>query len=201
MSGRKLIPTSFIRTDRHVFMCHFTKGSGRVFSTLNHCNISLSMRSFPSSGWIKRRCIHSGRKECTRRNALIPLMTKVQISLLNYLRALFTIALCHRTWLPWASDGPLRLQETEFLFAGFKYMNEGISSFKVPNAASSDGSFTDWNQHYGFAIFATLASGVMGARNITFFVVLHKFCWSVSKDPNPRYIGQSFTLCIRCIWD
>jgi hypothetical protein len=96
----------------------------------------------------------------------------------------------------WSASPPI----DRIFFAGFKYLYEGIISFKVPKAASSDGPFTDWNRHYCFVILATLASGVMGSGNITFFGVLHKFCWSVSKDPNPRYIGQSFTPWVKSYW-
>lgn len=74
---------------------------------------------------------------------VISSLDKIANLLIKLLRVLLAIVLRHRTWLSWASDGPLRLQETEFLFGWFKYLFEGITSFTVPNAESSDRSFTD----------------------------------------------------------
>jgi len=51
---------------------------------------------------------------------------KIANLVIKLLRVLFSIVLRQRTWLPWASDGSLSLQETEFLFAWFKYLYEGI---------------------------------------------------------------------------
>ena len=91
-----------------------------------------------SEFWTNKAALYPCRKKTVHaEECIISSRDKNPNLLIKLLTVLFAILLCHRTWLPWASGGPLGLQETEFLFAAFKYLYEGITSFTVPNAASS----------------------------------------------------------------
>jgi len=129
----------------------------------------LGMGSFPSSGRIKQPCIHAGRKQCTRRNALFPLVTKIQISLLNYLQSYSQY--CYATELGYLGLPVVRLVSKR---QNFFSLHLNICMKVSPRSQSQTlrvlltvldrlkPTLKNVGQVYCFAILDTLTSGVMG---------------------------------------